>query len=258
MKVFLCWSGKASHQIAQALFDFIGDVIQDVKPFLSSESVRKGQRWNAEIACQLSDTNYGIVCLTKDNLDARWILFESGALSKNMTEGRVTAFLVGVQPTDVLEPLSQFQQTRADREDIFILLKDLNDLLPDDRRLTSDRLTRLFNSEWTGFKAKLQAAAKLPDALPGVARARDTRDMIAELLELVREMKREMKNERAIAQRSIEARAMLQAFGHLDTVLKTQDPDLGSAQTGATPLAATAAKLTSETLNVGKPKDKAG
>jgi len=38
MQVFLCWSGAASHQIAQVLHDFLGDVIQDLKPFLSSDS----------------------------------------------------------------------------------------------------------------------------------------------------------------------------------------------------------------------------
>jgi hypothetical protein len=30
---FNSWSGSASHKIAQALHDFLGDVIQDVKPF---------------------------------------------------------------------------------------------------------------------------------------------------------------------------------------------------------------------------------
>jgi len=42
MQVFLCGSGAVNHQIAQALHGFLGDVIQDLEPFLSSESVRKG------------------------------------------------------------------------------------------------------------------------------------------------------------------------------------------------------------------------
>ncbi len=44
MQVFLCWSGAASHPIAHALHGSPGDVIQDLKPFLSSESIRKGRR----------------------------------------------------------------------------------------------------------------------------------------------------------------------------------------------------------------------
>jgi hypothetical protein len=42
VQVFLCWSGAASHQIAQALHSFLRDVIQDLEPFRSSESIRKG------------------------------------------------------------------------------------------------------------------------------------------------------------------------------------------------------------------------
>jgi hypothetical protein len=196
MQVFLCWSGAASHKIAVALRDFLGDVIQEIKPFLSSEDIRKGQRWNAEIGRRLKDTNYGILCLTKDNLEARWILFESGALSKNLEESRVTALLAGVQPTDVVEPLSQFQQTRADKDDVHKLIKDLNELLPSERRLTPDRLARAFDRHWSDLDAKLTNAmsVRIPDSskIP----QRDTDDKVSELLELVREVKREVGTKR--------------------------------------------------------------
>lgn len=43
MHVFLCWSGAASHPIAHALHGFLGDVIQDLEPFLSSERIRTGK-----------------------------------------------------------------------------------------------------------------------------------------------------------------------------------------------------------------------
>jgi len=214
MQVFLCWSGAASHKIAEALHSFLGDVIQDLKPFLSSESIRKGQRWSAEIGNQLKDTNYGIVCLTKDNLDARWIMFEAGALSKNISESRVTALLAGIQPTDVIEPLSQFQQTRTDRDDVFKLIKDLNGLLPEDRRLAADRLTRAFDSFWSGFEAKLTEAMASSSAKAPKVPARETGDMVSELLELVRELKRELSTKRedeiqTERQRTMEMRHML-------------------------------------------------
>jgi len=200
MQVFLCWSGAASHRIAQALHGFLGDVIQDLKPFLSSESIRKGQRWESEIGKRLADTNYGIVCLTKDNLTAPWILFEAGALSKNIAESRVTALLAGIQPTDVLDPLSQFQQTRADRADLFKLLKDLNELLPPERRLEVDRLTRAFDSFWPSFETNFNEAISFVEAKTGLAPMRDTQDMVSELLELVREMKRD---ETAVSERAM-------------------------------------------------------
>jgi hypothetical protein len=64
---------RSEPQIAQALHSFLRDVIQDLEPFRSSESIRKGQRWESEIGKRLAETNYGIVCLTKDNLTALWI-----------------------------------------------------------------------------------------------------------------------------------------------------------------------------------------
>jgi hypothetical protein len=70
MQVFLCWSGPVSHAIAEALHTFLGDTIQELKPFLSSENIRKGDRWRVEISQQLADCNFGILCLTKDNLVA--------------------------------------------------------------------------------------------------------------------------------------------------------------------------------------------
>jgi len=42
MQVFLCWSGAPSHSILHALHGVLGDVIQDLKPFRLSESIRKG------------------------------------------------------------------------------------------------------------------------------------------------------------------------------------------------------------------------
>jgi len=201
MQVFLCWSGASSHKIALALHGFLGDVIQDLKPFLSSETIRKGQRWELEIGKRLSDTNYGIVCLTKDNLTAPWILFESGALAKNLTEGRVTALLAGIQSTDVINPLSQFQHARADRSEIFKLLNDLNELLPAERRLEADRLARAFDIFWPPFEKRLiEALASAGTPKSRAAPPRDAQDMVSELLELVREMKREdsAASERAI------------------------------------------------------------
>ncbi|MBS0416924.1 MAG: toll-Interleukin receptor [Proteobacteria bacterium] len=218
MQVFLCWSGPAGHKIAEAFHGFLGDVIQDLKPFLSSESIRKGQNWSSVIGNQLKESNYGIVCLTKDNLDARWIMFESGALSKNLAESRVTTLLAGIQPTDVLEPLSQFQHTRTDRDDVFKLTKDLNALLPESQRLTEDRLTRSFARCWDDLEAKLNHAMASSSATTTKVFERPTGDMVAELLELVRELKREL-----VAKREFEERAERDRFEELQHKLAERE-----------------------------------
>jgi len=52
----------------------------DGQPFLSSESIRKGQQWRAEIGGELEASSFGIACLARDNLDSAWIHFEAGAI----------------------------------------------------------------------------------------------------------------------------------------------------------------------------------
>lgn len=192
MRVFLCWSGKASLGIATALKEFLGDVIQELKPFLSTESIRKGDRWRSEIAQQLADTDYGVLCLTKDNLQAPWILFEAGALSKNIAKSRVTALLAGIQAADVIEPLSQFQHTGTDHNEILKLLQEMNELLPQERRLDAERLKRSFDQFWPEFEARILEALKPSGLGKAAIKQRGTDEMVAEILVLVREVKRSL------------------------------------------------------------------
>src|SRR5205809_828915 len=100
-KVFLSWSGETSHSVAMALYEWLPAIIQNVKPFMSSEDLRKGGRWSKDLAVELEQTNFGIICLTPENLEAPWIMFESGALSKFVIESNVSPFLVRVKPSEL-------------------------------------------------------------------------------------------------------------------------------------------------------------
>ena len=62
MKVFLSWSGVKSQKIAIILRDWIPSVIQSVVPYVSSEDIDKGARWSGEIAKELDDCAFGILC----------------------------------------------------------------------------------------------------------------------------------------------------------------------------------------------------
>src|SRR5688572_19220319 len=109
MEVFLSWSGERSKAVAETLSVWLGQVIQAVDPWISSD-IEKGARWNPEIAARLEQSRVGIICLTKENLDAKWILFESGALSKTK-DAYVCTLLLDIDPSDVEQPLGQFQHT---------------------------------------------------------------------------------------------------------------------------------------------------
>ena len=79
-------------------------------------------------------------CLTRENLSSPWLLFEARAISKHREAGHVCTYLIGLTSNDVEEPLSQFQHTRADKEDTLQLLQTINSLL--DITLEVARLNR--------------------------------------------------------------------------------------------------------------------
>src|SRR4051812_38447371 len=105
MKVFISWSGPRSHAAALAARDFVQDVLQYSDPFVSSEDIAKGRRWLPEIIGELENSAFGIICLTRANLAAPWVLFEAGALGGRYSEGRVSCLLVGLKQSDVAPPL---------------------------------------------------------------------------------------------------------------------------------------------------------
>src|SRR6476660_2121519 len=100
MKVFLSWSGETSKQAATALYEWLPTIMQTVRPYMSAESIDKGERWSIDIAKQLEETNYGVICVTPENKEAAWILFEAGALSKSIERARVSPLAFGVSAAD--------------------------------------------------------------------------------------------------------------------------------------------------------------
>lgn len=126
MKVFISWSGNKSHRVALVFREWLPSVIQSVEPYVSSEDIDKGARWSTDIAKELENSTFGILCVTKENLEAPWLSFEAGALSKTMDKSFVTPFLFDIKRSEVNGPILQFQSTIFDKEDIKKLLQTLN------------------------------------------------------------------------------------------------------------------------------------
>ena len=126
MKVFLSWSGEKSHKVALVLKEWLPSVIQSLEPYVSSEDIDKGARWTTDIAKELDDSGFGILCVTKENLNAPWLTFEAGALSKKFDKSYVSPFLFDIKRSEVEGPILQFQSTIRKKEDILKLVKTLN------------------------------------------------------------------------------------------------------------------------------------
>ena len=190
MKVFLSWSEENSKQVAEALRDWLQSVIQALEPWFSPDDIEKGARWSPEIAKELGLSKAGIVCVTPDNQGSSWLNFEAGAISNATGASRVCTFLVGMKPSDIKGPLSQFQATLADKADTWRLVGSLNKLL-EKNALSETKLEQAFTAFWPSFEATLgklvsEVLAKRP-AKP----SRPEREIIEETLGIVREMRNE-------------------------------------------------------------------
>lgn len=189
MKIFISWSGQRSRAIAEALNDWLKRVIQAVKPFYSPE-IEKGAKWSGEINTALEGTRFGIICLTPDNLESRWIHYEAGALSKT-PDALIWTFLHGVRAGDVLPPLGQFQHTVAQKDDVLMMLRSINKRLADAGGEPIDNAVLIENFElyWPKLEERLNEAEKLGEL---VEKPREEKEILAEILETVRNQQRAM------------------------------------------------------------------
>ncbi|MFH6943163.1 TIR domain-containing protein [Flavobacterium sp. FlaQc-50] len=144
MKIFLSWSGSTSHQVAMKLRDWLPSVIQVVEPYVSSEDIDKGARWSTDISKELEDSAFGILCVTKENINAPWLQFEAGALSKKLDKSYVSPFLFDIKRSEIKGPILQFQSTIIDRSDILKLVKTINKACGEEN-LKDDRLEKAFD-----------------------------------------------------------------------------------------------------------------
>jgi hypothetical protein len=185
MKLFLSWSGPRSKAVAESLRDWLPNVIQALQPWMSASDIDKGIRWGPEIAAQLQEAKVGIVCLTADNLNAPWLLFETGALSKTLEKTFVCPYLLDIEPTDLTGPFAQFTATKAQKDDTKKLLGTINKAMGD-QALDEKLLDKQFEKWWPDLDERL---GNIPDSVEESQPKRGEREMLEELLLLVRALK---------------------------------------------------------------------
>jgi hypothetical protein len=186
MKVFISWSGQRSAAVADALRYWLPKVIQALEPWMSADDIEKGTRWRSGLASELEQSSVGIICLTRENLDSTWIHFEAGALSKQQQNTYVCTLLFGLEPTDVREPLAQFQHTRTTKDDLRKLISTINNALGDSK-LSESELSETFEVWWPKLEERL---AGIGDLVVPTTPIRPDRELLEEILEIVRSQSR--------------------------------------------------------------------
>lgn len=181
MKIFISWSGSRSRAVAEVVLEWIKCVLQATRPWMSSRDLDRGAIWFTEIMEQLKDTEIGIVCLTQENKQRPWVLFESGALAKGLTSNRVCTLLIDLQPADVGDPLAQFNHTLPNKESMLSLIRTLNGRLGD-AALDERALDRSFNTFWPQFERDFQATIENTPS-DEEAEPRTDKDILEEILQ---------------------------------------------------------------------------
>lgn len=184
MKVFISWSGSRSRRVAEALRDWLPNVLQAIDPWISSGDIEKGARWSQDVAAELSKATAGILCLTPDNLEAPWLNFEAGALSRSLDKTLVCPYLIGLRPSDLKGPLVQFQAAEANEMDTRRVISTLNRALGESA-LAEKQLEKTFGIWWPELASSLSRIQ--PEKQTPQSPHRTEREILEEILGLMRE-----------------------------------------------------------------------
>ncbi len=196
MKVFISWSGDLSLRIALIFRDWLPSVIQSIEPYVSSEDIDKGARWSTDIAKELENSTFGILCVTKDNLEAPWLSFEAGALSKTMEKSLVTPFLFDIKRSEVQGPILQFQSTIFQKDDIKKMMKTLNNACGE-TGISEQQLDKTFEVWYPTLEQELKKIKKdyvTTNVSKDNTEEIKSSEILEEILELSRDNQKLLKN----------------------------------------------------------------
>ncbi|HWU63300.1 MAG TPA: toll/interleukin-1 receptor domain-containing protein [Ensifer sp.] len=181
MKVFISWSGKRSQALAQALREWLPLVLHYVEPWVSESDIAAGDRWAQSIAGELEASNFGILCVTPENLNSQWVLFEAGALAKSMQEAKVIPLLFGLEFSDISGPLAQFQAKKFEKSGLGEVIHSINSV--SDEKEPEDRTKQRFALAWPQLE---ETVSKIPNQAPAEQHSRPQTEILEELVAGVR------------------------------------------------------------------------
>jgi hypothetical protein len=125
MDVFISWSGTRSFAMAEFLRSWIQVVLQATKPWFSDE-IQRGATWGTEISKSLERSPVGILCITPENKEQPWLLYEAGALAKGSDKNRVIPLLLDMDKADLAPPLGHFNAALCNDVGIKEVITTLN------------------------------------------------------------------------------------------------------------------------------------
>jgi len=181
MRIFTSWSGERSKAAALGLKSLLQDLFEEGVQVFVSDHINPGEAWAQRLGTELEQSEFGILCLTQENFQAPWLLFEAGAIAKKFGTSRVVPYLIDeLPPAAERSPLAQFQHVRADREGTRRLVESINKSSESPK--PPERLDRSFKVWWSDLEQTLNALKPSKGAKPVV---RSDRDLLEAILHRV-------------------------------------------------------------------------
>lgn len=188
MKVFISWSGTRSQSVAQSLKDWMPLVLHYVEPWLSEADVAAGERWAQALAKELESCNFGIICVTRENVASPWVLFEAGSLAKSLQGSKVIPLLLDLEFSEIGGPLAQFQAKKLDMDGVNEVLHSLNQAAQ--HPVPEARAKQLFDALWPQFNSQIATIPKQPASAKPI---RPHQEVLEELVSGVRSLESRFK-----------------------------------------------------------------
>lgn len=191
MKIFLSWSGEQSKQLALILKEWLPNVLQSCVPWMSDRDISAGERWGLEIARSLDECNFGIICVTRENINSAWIAFEAGALSKSLSEGKVVPLLFDLDYSDIQGSLSQFQSKKITKDSLTDLAIAINTFCV--TPISIPVVNQAVNAHWKSLQSRLSDIQTVEkESIP----TRTTKEILDEVLQIVRNIDHQVETAR--------------------------------------------------------------
>jgi len=203
MKIFLSWSGPRSKAVAVALNELLPSILQPVTCWMSEGGIAKGKPWFDQLSGALKEILFGVFCVTPENRDSAWMQWEAGFLSSASALGdrHVAPLAIGMSKGALSGPLSIYQGTDSDKEDMLRLIKDINNALSEDKRVPLQTLEITFGYVWPALEQRIAVAIALPSEAPTEPKVSESERLAAETVALLRDNQRETAETKAMIRR---------------------------------------------------------
>jgi hypothetical protein len=182
MRIFTSWSGERSKAAALGLKSLLQDLFEEAVQVFVSDHISPGEAWAQRLGTELEQSEFGILCLTQENFQAPWLLFEAGAIAKKFGTSRVVPYLIDeLPPASERSPLAQFQHVRADHGGTHRLVETINSSRENPKPM--DRLDRSFAKWWPDLEQTLKGLQASNQTQPVIRSERELLETILQRVE---------------------------------------------------------------------------